>query len=44
MIGVVAATAVAIHVLREDPRPTGLKRFLDVGLMIVAATAMLSDS
>lgn len=44
MIGVVAATVVGILVLREDSRTTGLKRFLDVGLMIVAATAMLSDS
>lgn len=43
MIGVVAATAVGIHVLLESPRTTGLRRFLDVGLVIAAATAMLTD-
>ncbi len=43
MIGVVAATVAGIHVMLGDPRPTGLRRFLDVGLVIVAATAMLSD-
>lgn len=42
-IGVVAATVAGIHVMLGDPRPTGLRRFLDVGLVIVAATAMLSD-
>jgi hypothetical protein len=43
MIGVVAATVAGIHAMLGDPRPTGLRRFLDVGLVIVAATAMLSD-
>jgi hypothetical protein len=41
MIGVVAATAVGIRVLFRDSEPSGLGRFLEVGLMIMAATAML---
>jgi hypothetical protein len=41
MIGVVAATTVGLRVFFRASRPAGLVRFLEVGLMIVAATAML---
>ncbi|MDP1563513.1 MAG: hypothetical protein Q8M16_19200 [Pirellulaceae bacterium] len=42
MVGILAANVAAIKTLMPETRPTGLGRFVEFGLMILALTAMLS--
>ncbi len=41
MLGILAANLAAIKTLMPEARPTGLGRFVEVGLIIAAVAAML---